>query len=283
MKKYLLLLLIPVFFACGRAAEKKAQELQAKSDSLLSQTIQKDEAINEFIRSINDIQGTLDTIKQKENIINLTTDRGGEMKVSAKEQIKNDIRTIYGLMQKNKETIAALSKKLKSSKLKVDELNKMVERLNKDLAEKASQIEDLRAKLAKMNAAFEVANLKIDTLSRTVKDQSSQINNQTQTIASQDEAINTAYYVIGTNKELKKNGIIKSGEILADFNRTLFTKIDIRNVTEISILSKKAKILSIHPSSSYKFSGDKKIIQALQIIDYKAFWANSKYLVIMVD
>jgi len=283
MKKYFLLLLIPVIFACGRSAEKKAQELQSKTDSLLSQTMQKDEAINEFIRSINDIQGTLDTIKQKENIINLTTDRGGEMKLSAKEQIKNDIQTIYSLMQKNKETIAALSKKLKNSTLKVDELNKMVERLNKDLATKAAEIEDLRIRLAKLNAAFEVANLKIDTLSRTVKDQSSQINNQTQTIAAQDEAINTAYYVIGTNKELKKNGIIKSGEVLADFNRALFTKIDIRNVTEISILSKKAKILSGHPSNSYKFSGDKKIIQALQILDYKAFWANSKYLVIMVD
>jgi hypothetical protein len=90
MKRYFLFLLIPVFLGCGRAAEKKAQELQSKTDSLLSQTMQKDEAINEFIRSINDIQGTLDTIKQKENIINLTTDRGGELKLSAKDQIKND-------------------------------------------------------------------------------------------------------------------------------------------------------------------------------------------------
>jgi chromosome segregation ATPase len=283
MRKYFLLLLIPVFFACGREAEKKALELQSKTDSLMSQTMQKDEAINEFIRSINDIQGTLDTIKQKENIINLTTDRGGELKLSAKDQIKNDIQTIYGLMQKNKETISALSKKLKNSSLKVDELNKMVERLNKDLADKASQIEDLRNKLSKLNTSFEMANLKIDTLSRTVKDQGSQINNQSQTIASQDEALNTAYYVIGTNKELKKNGVIKSGEILSDFNKELFTKIDIRKVTEISILSKKAKIISSHPTSAYKFTGDKKVIQALQILDYKAFWSNSKYLVIVVD
>ena len=283
MKKYLLLLLIPVFLACGREAEKKAQELQAKSDSLLSQTMQKDEAINEFIRSINDIQGTLDTIKQKENIINLTTDRGGELKLSAKEQIKNDIQTIYSLMQKNKETIGALSKKLKNANMKVDELNKMVERLNKDLADKAMQIEDLRTKLAKLNTSFEMANLKIDTLSRTVKEQGSQIDNQSQTIASQDEALNTAYYVIGTNKELKKSAVIKSGEILSDFNKDLFTKIDVRKVTEISILSKKAKILSNHPSSAYKFTGDKKVIQSLQILDYKAFWSNSKYLVIMVD
>ena len=283
MKKYFLLLLIPVFFACGRAAEKKALELQSKTDSLMSQTMQKDEAINEFIRSINDIQGTLDTIKQKENIINLTTDRGGEMKVSAKEQIKNDIQTIYGLMQKNKETINALSKKLRNSNLKVAELTKMVERLNKDLAEKASQIEDLRSKLAKLNTSFEMANLKIDTLSRTVKDQGSQINNQSQTIAAQDEAMHTAYYVIGTNKELKKNLIIKSGEILTDFNKDLFTKIDVRKMTEFPILAKKAKILSNHPSNSYKFTGDKKVIQALQILDYKAFWSNSKYLVIVVD
>ncbi len=283
MKKYLLLLLIPVFFACGRAAEKKAQELQSKTDSLLTQTMQKDEAINEFIRSINDIQGTLDTIKQKENIINLTTDRGGELKLSAKDQIKNDIQTIYGLMQKNKETISALSRKLKNSNMKVDELNKMVERLNKDLADKASQIEDLRNKLSKLNASFEMANLKIDTLSRTVKDQGSQINSQSQTLAAQDEALNTAYYVIGTNKELKKSGIIKSGEVLADFNKDLFTKIDIRKVTEISILSKKAKIISSHPTTASKFTGDKKIIQALQILDYKSFWSNSKYLVIVVD
>ncbi len=283
MKKYLVLLLIPVFIACGREAEKKAQEMQSKNDSLLSQTMQKDEAINEFIRSINEIQGTLDTIKQKENIINLTTDRGGELKLSAKEQIKNDIQTIYSLMQKNKETLSALTRKLKNANMKVDELNKMVERLQKDIAAKASEIEDLRTRLAKLNSAFEMANLKIDTLSRTVKTQGSQISSQNQTIAAQDEALNTAYYVIGTNKELKKSGIIKSGEILADFNKDLFTKIDIRKVTEISILSKKAKILSNHPSSSYKFSGDKKIIQALQINDYKAFWGNSRYLVIVVD
>ncbi len=283
MKKYLLLLLIPVFFACGREAKKKAEELQARTDSLMSQTLQKDEAINEFIRSINEIQGTLDTIKMKENIINLSTDRGGELKLSAKDQIKNDIQSIYGLMEKNRETINALTKKLKNSSLKVDELQKMVARLNADIAQKSADIEDLRAKLAKMNIAFDMANLKIDTLSRTVKTQTSKLDDQSQTIAAQDAALNTAYYVIGTSKELKKSGVIKSGEVLSDFNKDLFTRIDIRKTTEISILSKKAKVLSSHPSSSYKFNGDKKLIQSLQITDYKTFWSNSKYLVIVVN
>jgi len=75
MKKYLILLLIPVFFACGRAAKKEAEALKAKNDSLLTQTTSKDEAINDFIKTVNDIQGTLDTIKMKENIITVSTDK----------------------------------------------------------------------------------------------------------------------------------------------------------------------------------------------------------------
>jgi len=283
MKKYLVLLLIPVFFSCGREAKKRAEELQAKTDSLMSQTLQKDEAINEFVRSINEIQGTLDTIKMKENIISLSTDRGGELKISAKDQIKSDIQSIYSLMEKNKQTIASLTSKLRNTNLKVVELQKLVDRLTKDNAQKAADIEDLRAKLAKMNIVIETANLKIDTLSRTVTSQTQVLQDQTQTIASQDAALNTAYYVIGNSKELKKSGVIKSGDILSDFNKDLFTRIDIRKVTEISILSKKAKILSNHPSSSYKLNGDKKLIQSLQILDYKAFWGNSKYLVIVVN
>ena len=249
----------------------------------MNQTMQKYEAINEFVRSINDIQGTLDTIKMKENVINLSTERGGELKQTAKDQIKTDIQTIYSMMLKDKDQLAKLTKKLKAANMKVDQLQKMVSRLEKDMAAKSAEIEDMRDKLAKLNIKFEAASLKIDTLSRTVNDQGQKINNQTQTIAAQEEAINTAYYVIGTNKDLKKNGVVKKGDVLADFNKELFTRIDIRKTTEISILSKKAKILSSHPSTSYKFTGDKKVIQSLQILDSKAFWSNSKYLVIMVD
>jgi len=284
MKKYFLLLLIPVFVAsCGREAKKKAEELQARTDSLMNQTTQKDEAINEFVRSINDIQGTLDTIKMKENIINLSTEHNGELKQTAKDQIKTDIQSIYSMMLKNKDQLAKLTQKLKSANMKVDELQKMVSHLEKDIAAKTAEIEDLRDKLQKINIKFEAASLKIDTLSKTVNEQGQKLNNQTQTIAQQEEALNTAYYVIGTNKDLKKNGVIKKGDMLTDFNKELFTKIDVRKTTEISILSKKAKILSSHPSSAYKFTGDKKVIQSLQILDYKAFWSNSKYLVIMVD
>jgi hypothetical protein len=284
MKKYLILLLIPLMFACGRSAKKEAEALKLRNDSLMAQTMQKDEAINEFISTVNDIQGTLDTIKMKENIINLSTDKSGELKLSAKEQIKSDITTIYSLMLKNKKQMEDLMHKLKNTNMKVTELQKLVDRLQKDIAAKDLEISDLRDKLAKLNINIEEANLRVDTLTGVVKTQTSRIKDQTQTIASQDAALHTAYYIIGTAKDLKKNGVLgKGGKILPDFNKDLFTKVDIRSISEISILSKHAKVLSNHPTASYKLVGDKKMVQSLQINDYKSFWSNSKYLVIEVD
>jgi len=254
----------------------------------MTQALQKDEAINDFISSINDIQGTLDTIKMKENIISLSADRGGELKVSAKEQIKSDIQTIYSLMLKNRETLNALQRKIKNSNLKVDELQKLVDRVNKEIALKDLEIEELREKLAKMNISIEAATMQIDNLSQTVKQQSSQISDQTQTIDQQTTALNTSYYIIGTAKDLKDKGVIKGGllkgkEVLDDFSKSSFTRIDIRKTTEIPILSKKAEVLSKHPTSSYKLTGDKKLVQALKITDPKAFWSITKYLVIVTD
>jgi chromosome segregation ATPase len=280
----MLFLLIPLFLACGHAAKEKAKELQARNDSLVNQTVQKDEAINDFIRSVNDIQGTLDTIKMKENIINLSTGKSGELKVSAKEQIKDDIMTIYNLMLKNKKELASLTSKLKASGMKIAELEKLVSHLKKDISDKNIEIETLRDKLAKLNINIEAANLRLDTLTNVIKEQGQQLNQQSQVISRQDAALNTAYYIIGTEKELKKNKIIGSGDkIIPDFNKSLFTKIDIRKTLEIPVLSKKAKILSNHPTTAYKFNGDKKMIQALQILDYKAFWINSRYLIIVVN
>ena len=288
MKKYLLLLLIPVFFACGRQAKKEAEALKSRNDSLMTTSLQKDEALSEFIASINDIQSTLDTIKMKENIIALSTDRGGELKVSAKKQIKSDIQTIYALMLKNKQTLRDLQKRMKGSNLQVAELQKLVDRINTEIAMKNAEIEELRGNLEKMNISVDAANLMIDDLSQTVQSQTDKISDQSDQIEEQTTRLNAAYYIIGTAKDLKKKGVIKGDflkgkMILDDFNKGDFTRIDIRKTTEIPILSKKADVLSKHATSSYKFTGDKKLVQALQITDPKSFWAVTKYLVIVTD
>lgn len=282
MKKYIVILVIPLLFACGRAAKEKAMELQARNDSLMNQTSQKDLAINDFMKSVNDIQGMLDTIKAKQQIISHST-QNGEMKVTAKDQILNDISSMYALMLKDKHEMDVLSHKLKTSGLKLAEFQKMVDHLQQEIAAKDNELSSLRDRLEKMNIAVNTASRKIDTLSNIVQTQTNQLTTQSQTINEQTTALNTAYYIMGTSKQLKEEKIIKGGKILPDFNRSLFTKVDIRDLNKIPVQKKKAILLSNHPSTSFKLNKEGKVVNSIEVTDEKSFWSNTKYLVVVTD
>jgi hypothetical protein len=283
MKKYIVLLVIPFLFACGRADKERAIVLQARTDSLMAQTNQKDLAINDFMTSVNNIQGMLDTIKTKENIINQNTRNVGEMKVSAKQRIMTDISSIYALMLKNKQQLGDLSHKLKTSGLKIAEFQKLIDHLQMDIAAKDEDLKSLREKLASMDMAITNANQKIDNLNTIVQSQGSELSTQSKAIEEKTTALNTAYYIVGTTKQLKDEKIIKGGKILPDFNRNLFTRIDIRNVKEIPVDKKKVKVLSNHPSDSFKLMTEGKEVKSLEVTNGQAFWSNTKYLVLVID
>jgi len=283
MKKYIVVLAIPLLFALGCTNKEKAMELQAKNDSLLNLTSQKDLAINDFMKSVNDIQGMLDSIKLKEQIISRSTQGVGEMQVSMKDKIRDDIASIYSIMLKNKHDMEILSNKLKNSGMKLTEFQKMVDRLQQEIADKDNDLAALHDRLSKMDIVLATATHKIDTLNHVVQTQNDQLTSQTQTISEQTTALNTAYYILGTSKELKNEKIIKGGKILPDFNKSLFTKVDIRNVSQIPIQKKKAVLLSNHPTSSFKLNMDGKKVSSIAVTDEKAFWSNTKYLVVVTD
>ena len=67
-----------------------------------------------------------------------------------------------------------------------------------------------------------------------------------------------------------------------NFNKSYFTKIDIRVQKEIKLYSKSAKILTMHPSSSYTLQQDANKQYVLRISNPQLFWSTSKYLVIQV-
>jgi len=246
------------------------------SSNLNGKLNEKDAAIQELVSSFNEIQENLNTIKEKEKIISKVTS-DGDVK-SKEDQIKEDIQSIYDLMAKNKDRIGSLSKKLKNSKLQIDGLEKMIENMQATLSLKDSEIEELKTKI-------EGLNVELSSLTTNYKAVENESNQKT-------EIINTAFYAIGTSKELKeKNVITKEGGIIglgkttklsSDFNKEYFTKINIEKTTSINLGAKKIKMLTTHPSSSYKLVGEKPI-EKLEITNTKEFWSASKYLVIILD
>jgi predicted nuclease with TOPRIM domain len=303
MKKLMLLMLIPAMLmtmSCNRMKEENAR-LKAKNDSLLALGFQKDTTVMEFVRAFNEIQSNLDSIKLKENIISQNTSGGTEVQTSAREQITGDINAIYQMLQKNREMVASLRAKLKNSEaglkganIKIAELETMIDNLTKSIEAKDAEIADLKDQLTKMNIKVTDLGNQVTNLSTNVDNLSAENQAKQKALEEKTAALNTAYYIVGTTKELKDKKIIdKSGGFIGlgrsktvteDFDKTYFTKTDITTLNEIPINKKKAVILTNHPTGSYKFeSASKKSVDKLIILNYTDFWSRSKYLVIAAD
>lgn len=283
MKKIAILIGIGVFLiSCN--GEKEGKEKNPVIDSLSnvntelnSQLSQKEAALQEFIDAFNEIQDNINQIKEKEKIVTNNT-QGGDVK-NREEQIKEDLQSIYDLLNKNKMKVAALSKKLKDANIKMESLEKMISNLQAMIDEKDKEIEALKDKVESLN--IELSNLQTSY-------QELQQENEVKT-----EKLYTAYYAIGTAKELKEKGVItkeggfigigKATKLKDDFNKDYFTKIDITKVTVLPISARSAKILTNHPSSSYKIIGDKKHVDRIEITNPDDFWSTSKFLVIVIE
>ena len=283
MKKlFYLIAFLPLAFGCD--GNKKGSVLTAE-DSLRAvsggQQVRihdQDSSMQSFIRGFNEIQDNLDIIKEKEKIVTASS-KDAETRKSKEEQIVADIQSIYDIMNKNKQRLAAMRTKFKESNKKNDELEKFITRLTADIEAKDAQIGDLKTQLEQLNVAM--TNLNVNYQEAT---QESEVKTK---------KLNTAFYAFGTSKELIKNGVLtKEGGFIGigkiqkmkeDFNKSYFTQVDISTTNTIVLAAKKAKLITTHPSGSYKIEGADGKAEKLTIIDAENFWSTSKYLVIVVE
>ena len=153
-----------------------------------------------------------------------------------------------------------------------------------------AQMDQKNAEINQLRHELEAKNIRIDeleqqtaTLHEDVSSLQQQSQQQTQTISQQDRQLNSAWYVVGSKRELKDHNILRSGKVLQEgFDASYFTEIDIRNVSRINLHSKSVKVLTTHPNGSYTLERDASKVYSLVINDYRQFWSTSKYLVVQV-
>lgn len=289
--KYLFIALATFLFAC--TSEQSSDDLQQKIDSLERLSEQKDAMVNDFIETLNSVEDNLQTIREKENIVRVSSGAEGEMDETAKDRINNDILTIYQLLEENRQALAMLEKQMKKSGMKIRALNEKVAALERSIAEKNQQIEALRGELEAKNLLIADMGEKIENLTSNVDSLAASNESKDEVIADQTEELNRAWYVAGSTKELTEAGIIdKSGGFIgvgkiktlkSDFNKRIFKEIDVTEVSSIPLYgAKKAEVLTPHPQGSYVLTGGD-AIQSLDIKDAKSFWGISKYLVVVIS
>jgi uncharacterized coiled-coil protein SlyX len=279
---FFLIISAPFFFSCGNGNEKAKMSVEDSlknvAQNLGGQVVAKDSAIFGFIRAFNEISDNLDVIKDKEKLLT-TSSQKGELDQNQKEKIIGDIQAIYDLMVKNKQKLSSMNKKLKKANLKIADFQQMIERLNAQIAEKDGEISELKTQLEKLNVELSEVSMNYKAAQEMLEDKSGKLN--------------TAYYAFGTSKELLDQGVLtKEGGFIGigraeklkdDFNKSYFTKIDISETPSIALACKKAKLITIHPTGSYKFDGPDGKIEKLVITNAEEFWSASKYLVVEVQ
>ena len=280
MKKVIYFVCLTTLVLTGCTQRKASTSIDPANDSLQQVIAQRDNEINDMMGTLNEITEGFRQINEAENRVSIVKDGEGTNK---KQQIKENIQFISNTMQRNRELIKKLQQQLRDSRFNGGELKKTIENLTQQLDEKNQQLQQLRTELDSKDIHIAELDETVNNLNSNVSNLKTESEQKSQTISDQDKQLNTAWFVFGTKKELKDQHILVNGKILeSNFNKNYFTKVDIRVDKEIKLYSKSARVLTMHPSSSYTLSRDANNQYVLRINNPQIFWSTSKYLVILV-
>lgn len=295
MKRMLFALaLAPVLIGCNQKKiddlETQVTELSGKNAEYEEAMILRDQQLNDYFSTMSEVEANLEEIKKQEGII--TTSLSGEGS-NQKDNIVSSINALNDLIQKNKQLVADLDKKYKNANFKIKELDKQIATLNEQIAAQENELNSLKQELAASNYKIETLTTDLNKVTASNTKLQEENAEKASTIAKQTEDLNTAYYIMGTYKELKeKNVLTKEGgfiglgrnkELNDEFDASAFTKIDVRSFDELPLNVKNVTIVTDHLASSYELAGDKKTVESLKILDYNQFWKTSKYLVVVTE
>ena len=281
IKRILLLVFIgTALISCtDEEAEQELVKLRKENQTLNNEVMARDSTLKLFEESFTTIQRNLGLISEREKEIALSRELSET--IESRDEITKDIQAINTLLQDNKSTIANLRSQLNKSGTETSSFKRMIDQLSTDIQSKEEEISYLKENLTAANFTIEILNEMLD---------SAEFRNEIQSdmIAMQYSELNTAYYAVGTFKDLKDHGVLeKDGTVIGlggtkqlkdDFNKDFFAKIDITKFTTLALNAKDVRIVTVHPQGTYELEGDAE--KTLRIIKPTEFWSTSKYLVI---
>ena len=266
----------------------KYKAVVAQRDSLAMQTQALDSSYNQTLSFLNDIEAGFANINQNESEMKVNL-KGAEGSSNRKEQIAAQMMEIKQTMEQNKAKIMGLQRLAAKNKKANAMLRETIQRLQSELDAQSAQIQSLQAELAQKNIKINELNTTVAEQGKSIADQNNVIEQQQSTLKGQDANMHTVWYCVSSLKQLKNEKIVTGGGLFQSkklsanaFDPKYFIQADLRNIASIPTNSKRVKILSLHPTDSYKLvkDSDKKI--TIEITNAAKFWSASRYLVVQI-
>lgn len=227
-------------------------------------------------------------------------------------QIDSQISRVKGLPAAKRSAVASESpiadqrQARKDMLAKVDALVDRARATAEQLAESQRREKALRGENAKLQARIDSVQSVVAELTALIDRQAISVATLTARTDSLDAVLNQvrastsrAYYLIGTEEELLKQGVIvheggtnllvtRVGRTVVpsrNFDRSLFTPIDMRAVQQIEVpdTTRRYTIVSRQSLDNAEVAGrDRSTFKGhLRITDAESFWAPSRYLIIV--
>lgn len=285
MKKLIPLAAVAAVLLAGCSGHKSDNGV----DSLTIVTTQYEEASNfndSLMLLMGDIYTGLDSINQQEGLL---YNMGSGENVDRRAEIRENLSHIRARLEQNRLMLTQMQSKLDNSNGNNAVLKKTIEQLQARIDQQEEKINQLNDQLEKANAQIAELNTQVaqgqeDLAAETAEKERA----QAETIAAENEA-NKVYYAIGTNKELKQNGLLEKKFLGAtkvlkgDFNENYFTVGDKRKLSVINTGGKKVKIWSNMPEGSYEIVDNANGTQSVKILNPASFWSLTPFLIIQIN
>lgn len=287
MKKILTLAGIgALLLATSCTNTKKADEDSLRISELTTEYNEATSFNDSLMLLMGDIYTGLDSINMQEGLLyNMGSGDNGDRRA----EIRQNLANIRARLQANRALLAQMESNLKNSKNENSIQAKTIAQLRTRIDQQEQKIGQLENELSKARGQIETLNTQVAETQEQVKAESAAKEEaQQQAVAAENEA-NKVYYAIGTNKELKQNGLLSKKFLGAtkvmkgNYNAAYFTAADRRNLTSIPTNSKKVKIWSTMPAGSYSIVTNADGTKTIKITDAAKFWSITPYLILQVD
>ncbi|MBN1985237.1 MAG: hypothetical protein JW761_02975 [Prolixibacteraceae bacterium] len=274
--------------------ESQIDELSNQNADLNMSIQERDSLVNEMSSTFDEIEENLTFIREKRSQLVLDQSEGTE---DQKKALVADIKLMNEMLEESSKKIDELEQQLKSSGIEIKSFRNKIAKLNENILEQDKNIQLLKTELeqrdyqiAEMDLQIEKMDSQMVVLETDLAVKVDSIHKANNIISEQDSELNKAFFASGSFDELAQNGVLtkeggflgigKSKTIKEDFNETYFTELDRRNTNYFPLFVKKAKIITEHPDSSFRFIEEDNLITYLEIENPEEFWKLSKYAVV---
>lgn len=284
-------ILLSIWCCGGDAARQEyVDRLEHERDSVSAMLDSRDKQIDQLTGFFDSLSTYIDSISMQEDLIFNIVDIEGRQRMSRPE-MRRRLESLANTIARQRDRIRLLTDSLNAvgDPEKYASLSSTVMYLTEQLAEKEKKVNQLMAELNKRDRSLRELTQSYNEVQEQLTEATAQNEVLSNAVVEQSTALNETYILIGTQKELKDWGVLSKGGFLkkSKFNAgaidlSLCQRVDIRNVTELPLKSKKPKIHTAVPDGSYHWVSRANDMVTLVIDDATTFWSLSNVLVIQL-